>query len=148
MSVINTITTIKEVHREYVLLVKIGNFYYCYGRDAYVVSYLLHYKINVIEKNIYACSFPQTAYNKVISTLEDKKINYITLDKRNNYSVDEKSNNNNLNKYNEIYLKAKEELATKMRIEKIYKYLLDTKDKEIINEMEKLINERRKIQSN
>ena len=58
------------------------------------------------------------------------------------------SNNNNLNKYNEIYLKAKEELATKMRIEKIYKYLLDTKDKEIINEMEKLINERRKIQSN
>lgn len=75
MSVINTITTIKEVHREYVLLVKIGNFYYCYGRDAYVVSYLLRYKINVIEKNIYACSFPQTAYNKVISTLEDKKKN-------------------------------------------------------------------------
>lgn len=149
MSIINTIASIKEVHREYVLLVKIGNFYYCYGRDAYIISYLLHYKINIIEKNMYACSFPQTAYNKVITTLEEKKVNYIVLDRRNNYSVDEKSSNNNLNKYNETYLKAKEELATRMRIEKIYRYLLDnTRDKEIIGEMEKIINERRKVQSN
>lgn len=119
MSILNTIATIKEVHREYVLLVKIGSFYYCYGRDAYVVSYLFHYKINIIEKNTYACSFPQVAYNKVISTLERYEINYIVIDRKNNYSVDEKSNNKNLNKYNEIYVKAKEELVTKMRIEKI-----------------------------
>ena len=119
MSILNTIATIKEVHREYVLLVKIGSFYYCYGRDAYVVSYLFHYKINIIEKNTNACSFPQVAYNKVISTLERYEINYIVIDRKNNYSVDEKSNNKNLNKYNEIYVKAKEELVTKMRIEKI-----------------------------
>ena len=72
MSVINTITTIKEVHREYVLLVKIGNFYYCYGRDAYVVSYLLHYKINVIEKNIYACSFPHV--NCIIKLYKNSQV--------------------------------------------------------------------------
>ena len=125
MGIINMIANIKEVHKEYVLLVKIGSFYYCYGRDAYIVSYLLHYKINIIEKNVYACSFPIVAYNKVISTLEEKKVNYIVLDKRNNYSVDEKSDNKNLNKYYETYVKAKEELVTKVRIEKIYKYLLD-----------------------
>ena len=42
MGIINMIAKIKEVHREYVLLVKIGNFYYCYGKDAYIISYLLY----------------------------------------------------------------------------------------------------------
>ena len=146
MRVINVITSIKEVHREYVLLVKIGNFYYCYGKDAYIISYLFNYKINVIEKNIYSCSFPTIAYNKVISKLEDRKINYLIEDKRDNYSVEEKSNNKNLNNYNDIYIKAREQLVSKARIEKIYKYLLDNfNDKEIISEMEKIIDERRKV---
>ena len=146
MGIVNMITAIKEVHREYIVLVKIGNFYYCYGRDAYVIAYLLHYKINIIEKNIYACSFPIVAYKKVISTLEEKKVNYIVVDRKNNYSVDEKNDNKNLNKYYEIYTKGKEELATRMRIEKIYKFLLDNlKDKKMILEMEKIIHERRKI---
>ena len=42
MGIINMVANIKEVHKEYVLLVKIGSFYYCYGRDAYIISYLLH----------------------------------------------------------------------------------------------------------
>lgn len=93
-------------------------------------------------------SFPKTAYNKVISKLENNKINYIILDKRNNYEEEEKSNNKNLNKYTEFYEKAKKEIAIKIRIEKIQKYLLETKDKETIFQIEKVINERRKIQSN
>lgn len=140
------IANIKEVHSEYVLLIKIGNFYYCYGRDAYIISYLLQYKINVIEKNMLSCSFPNTAYNKVLTKLEQKKINYLVVDKKDNYSVEEKSNNKNLNQYYTIYQKAKEELSTRARIEKIYHYLLENmQDKEIILEMEKIINERRKI---
>lgn len=146
MGIINVITSIKEVHREYVLLVKIGSFYYCYGKDTYILAYLLKYKINIVEKNIYSCSFPKVAYNKVISTLEDKKINYLVLDKKDNYSIEEKSNNKNLNKYKDVYIRAKEELVNKFRIEKIYKYLLENiQDKKIISEMENLINERRKI---
>lgn len=149
MGIINMIAKIKEVHREYVLLVKIGNFYYCYGKDTYIISYLLQYKINVIEKNILSCSFPNTAYSKVLTKLEEKKINYIVVDKKDNYSEEEKSNNKNLNNYNKIYERAKEELGVKARIEKIYKFLLDNiQDKQMILEMEKVINERRKIQSN
>lgn len=93
-------------------------------------------------------SFPKTAYNKVISKLENNKINYTILDKRNNYEEEEKSNNKNLNKYAEFYEKAKNEISLKIRIEKIQKYLLETKDKETIFQIEKVINERRKIQSN
>ena len=36
------------------------------------------------------------------------KINYINVDRRNNYEVDEKSDNKNLNKYDEIFEKAKQ----------------------------------------
>lgn len=146
MGIINIITSIKEVHREYILLVKIGSFYYCYGKDTYILAYLLKYKINIVNKNIYSCSFPKVAYSKVIATLEEKKINFLVIDKKDNYRVEEKSNNKNLNRYKEIYGKAKEELVNKFRIEKIYKYLLDNiEDKVIISEMEKIIDERRKI---
>ena len=145
MGIINIVKNVKEVHKEYVVLVKVGNFYNCYGRDSYVISYLLGYKINILDNNIYNSSFPKSAYSKVLSILEKNKINYIVLDKRNNYDVEEEDNNKNLNKYKEFYEKAKKEIAKKMRIEKIYKYLLMSNDEKIIYEVEKTINERRKI---
>lgn len=145
MGIINIVKNVKEVHKEYVVLVRVGNFYNCYGRDSYIISYLLGYKINILDNNIYNSSFPKSAYNKVLSILEKNKINYIILDKRNNYDVEEEDNNKNLNKYNEFYEKAKKEIAKKMRIEKIYKYLLSCNDEKTIYEVEKTINERRKI---
>ena len=149
MSIINMVKEIKKIYNEYVVLIKIGKFYYCYGRDSYIISYLMKYKINLLQDNTYTCSFPVNAYNKVITTLENNKVNYLILDRRNNYEEDEKSNNNNLNNYTKYYEKAKEEISTRMKIEKIYKYLNENiKDKKIIMEVEKIINERRKIQSN
>ena len=145
MGIINIVKNVKEIHKEYVVLVRVGNFYNCYGRDAYIISYLLNYKISIVEEKIYNCSFPKSAYNKVIAKLEQNKINYIVLDKRNNYEVEEKDNNKNLNRYNETYEIAKKKIATKMRIEKIYKYLLSCNNEETIFEVEKVINERRKI---
>lgn len=145
MGIINIIKNVKQIHKEYVIFIRVGNFFNCYGRDAYIVSDLFGYKINIIEDNIYNCSFPKSAYNKVISKLEQSKINYMILDKRNNYEIDEKDNNNNLNRYNEIYLKAKKEITKKMRIEKIHKYLLSCDDEQIIFMIERIINERRKI---
>ena len=98
MGIINIVKNVKEIHKEYVVLIRVGNFYNCYGRDSYIISFLMGYKISIAENNIYNCSFPKSAYKKVISELEKKRINYIILDKRNNYDVEEKSNNKNLNK--------------------------------------------------
>lgn len=148
MGVINIVENVKKIHKLYVILIRIGNFYNCYGRDAYVISYLLGYKITLLDSNIYTCSFPKSAINKVLSILESNKINYIILDKRNNYDVENKINFKNLNKYEEIYIKAKAKIATRMRIEKIYKYLLSCQNEKLIYEIENIINERRKIQSN
>ena len=146
MGIINIVQNIKQIKKEDIIFVQVGNFYNCYGKDAYIISYLFNYKISIID-DICMVSFPKTAYNKVISKLENIKINYIVLDKRNNYE-EEKNNNKNLNKYAEFYEKARNEIAIKIRIEKIQKYLSKTKDKEKIFEIEKVINERRKIQSN
>lgn len=58
MGIINIVKNVKEIHKEFVVLVRVGNFYNCYGRDSYIISYLLGYKINILDNNIYNSSFP------------------------------------------------------------------------------------------
>lgn len=145
-NIINVVKNVKTICKDYVVLVEIGTFYYCYGKDAFIISYIGKYKIDIIKENIYSSAFPKTAYNKIISKLEENKINYIILDRRNNYAEREKSNNENLNNYEKYYQISKQELAIRMRIEKIKKYLeLNMQDKELITKIERIINERRKI---
>lgn len=148
-NVINIVKNVKQICNNYIVLVEIGTFYYCYGKDAFIISYIGNYKINIIQDNIYSCSFPTVAHNKIISKLEEHKINFIILDRRNNYEEVERSNNKNLNNYEKYYDASKKELASKMRVEKINKYLKENmRDKELIEDIERLINERRKVQSN
>lgn len=146
MGIINIVQNVKKIHENYVVLIHVGNFYYCYGRDCYILSYLFPYKINILKNKIYSCSFPSTVLAKITNQLENKKINYIVLDKRHNYEVDEKQNFKNINTYQKYYEKGKEKYSTKMRIEKIYQYLMENiNDKQLITEVEEKINERRKI---
>lgn len=148
-NIINIVRNVKKVCEDYIVLVEIGSFYYCYGKDTFILAYIGNYKINILQNGIYSCSFPKVAYNKIISSLEGKKINFIILDRRNNYEELEKSNNKNLNSYKRYYDIGKKEFASKMRIERISKYLENNiNDKELIENIERLINERRKVQSN
>lgn len=144
--IIAVVKNVKKVCKDYVVILDIGSFYYCYGKDSIIISYIGKYKINIIQENIYTCSFPKAAYNKVISRLEDKKINYIVLDRRNNYTEEEKSNNKNLNNYQKYYELGKQEMGVRLRIQKIMKYLeKNLDDKELIIDIERIIDERRKI---
>ena len=54
-----------------VILRKNGGFYSAYGDDAYILYYLLNYKI-IGDK----VGFPKSAFNKVINLLEDNHISY------------------------------------------------------------------------
>lgn len=149
MGIINIVKNVKEIHNKYVVLVKVGSFYYCYGKDSYIISQLFKYKINILKDETYSCSFPQNTINKIMAVLENNKINYLILDRRNNYEVIQKSDNRNLNNYDKIYEIGKKEKSKKMRIEKLYLYLLENaNDIELINNVEKVIDERRKIQGN
>lgn len=150
MGIINMIQTIKLVHKLDIILVKIGKFYQVYGKDAYIISYLFGYKLKRVE-NVMVCGFPLSNVNKIISILEDKKINYLIVDRRNNYEVDERLDNKNLNNYTKYFEKAKKYISYKTRIDNINNFLLENIDKEdfkdIIRKMEDVINERGEISS-
>ena len=79
MSTIYMIKNIKELLPEYVVLVKIGTFYEVYNNDSYIISYLFNYKIKTLIDGDKNCGFPTGALNKVLSTLENKSINYIVV---------------------------------------------------------------------
>lgn len=132
MAVITMIREIKKIHPTDVAIIKIGNFYHVYGKDSYIISYLFEYKLKYTPEKIYTCGFPQKALNKVINGLENKKINYIILDRRNNYEVIEKLNNKNLNNYETIYLEAHEYVNFKKRIDNIYSYFVKNINKDDI----------------
>ena len=79
MSVITVIKNIKQIHKEDIVFVKLGKFYYCYGKDAYIISYLFKYKLSLVENRVYSCGFPSQSLNKVLAMLENRKINYVIV---------------------------------------------------------------------
>ncbi len=151
MGIINMVKTIKQVHPNDVVFIKVGNFFHVYGKDSYIISYFFAYKLKKIE-NISSCGFPSNSLNKIIAKLEENKVNYIIVDRRNNYEIDEISDNRNLNNYIKIFKKAKIYVNYKTRIDNINNFMLENIDKEnfkiIIQKMEEVIDERRKISSN
>ena len=73
MSILTMIKNTKQIHSKEIVFIKFGKFYYCYGKDAYIISFFFEYKLNLIENNIYSCGFPSQSLNKIISKLENKK---------------------------------------------------------------------------
>lgn len=146
MSVLTMIRNIKIIHPYEITLIKIGEFYHVYGKDAYILAYLMKYKLNILEEDnekFFTCGFPSKSLAKVEAKLENKKLNYMIADRRDNYKIDEFVDYKNLNCYEKIYTKAYQELQLKMRIDKIYSILLDYMQKEdikkIIVEIEKIL---------
>lgn len=143
MSLENSIRLIREVHPSTVILVRLGKFYQCFGKDAYIVSYIFDYKL---KKDKYvSCGFPLSALNKVKVRLEHEKIDYIVVDKRLDYEVLGKEQFEKENKYEETYAIAKNQYILKERIGKINKYLVDNlSNVEVVNKikaLEKLLYE-------
>lgn len=135
MSILTMVKNIKQIHSKDIVFVKLGKFYYCYGKDSYIISFFFGYKLNLVENTIYSCGFPSQSLNKIISKLENKKINYVIVDRRNNYEIEQKEDFKNLNTYDKYYEKAKEEIGKKLRIEKINTYLLENIDKKDIKKV-------------
>lgn len=88
-------------------------------------------------------------FGKVVSTLEEKKINYLIIEPRNNYDVDEKSDNRNLNTYQKEFTKAYSIEKQKNKINKIKERLelyIEKEDfKEIIKKVEEILDENGEI---
>lgn len=143
------IKAIKKIHPKDVVLFKIGSFYQTYSKDAYIISYLFDYKTKKIQENYSSCGFPSSSLSKNLAKLEEKKINYVIVDKRSNYEDEEKFDNKNLNKYDEIFEKAHKYVVIKNRIDNINNSLINEIDKdqimEKIRKIEDIVYERGKI---
>ena len=133
MGTINIVKTIKKIHENCLVLVKIGTFYHAYSKDAYIMSYLFEYKIKEKE-SVPTCAFPVSSLSKVENILEKAKVNYIVVDKRSNYEEEEKYIDNQENNYEKIFAKAKESVEFMLRIQRVYDTLLHNKDSENIEE--------------
>ena len=98
---------------------KNGTFYNTFDDDCYIFYYLFNYQI----KNN-KVGFPNSALNKVISVLEENKINYEII------GEDRKMNFKNLNGYNRILKLGKE------------KYEKDTNYKDLVEKVKKVSPEK------
>lgn len=125
MGIIEMVKTIKKVESKSIILIEIGKFIYSYGKDAYIISYIFNYKIKILKENnnTYVCAFPRDKLKKIMATLENKKINYLILDRKNNYREDEKYDNKNLNRYDEYLEKSIKYVKRKNQIDEINNYL-------------------------
>lgn len=153
MSVENMINTIKKIHPNYIVLIKIGVFYHAYGKDSYILSYLFGYKKKSFGKSNFTCGFPKSSLGYVQNTLESKKINYILIDRAHQYEVDEKVDFKNKNKYTEIFELAHKNILLQERALNIYNYLIENIEsvnlKSKILKIEEIIqDEERKVCSN
>ena len=138
MGSITIVKKIKLVHSNCMVLVKIGNFYHVFSKDAYIISYLLNYRIKLME-NVPCCAFPVVSLRKVEAILENNKIDYLIVDKRNNYEVEEQQWNKKDNRYERVFKKAYISVSYTIRIQKIYDQLMQEKDKEnIVEKLEKI----------
>lgn len=141
MGISNMVRTMKDVHPNKILLLKVGKFFQTYGKDAYIISFLFNYQIKKVETNINMVGFPEVALNKVLKTLEDNKIDYMLIDRATSYEVVDECSFNSENKYAEFYIKAHKYIARKNRIDAIYANLLNNISDESIKEKIQKIEE-------
>lgn len=72
---------IKEIHPENIVMIKCGNFYKVYGKDAFIISNLFKYSIKE-EQEIVSSGFPVNSIKKVeANTCEDTRRKSELLDK-------------------------------------------------------------------
>ncbi len=49
MGIVGVVSEVKKVHPKDLTIIDIGKFFYAYGKDAYILSYLFGYKLTKIE---------------------------------------------------------------------------------------------------
>lgn len=142
MKVLDLHMTYKELYSNTIIIIKIGNFYETYDKDAIIINQITKYKLKY--KNSITVGFPLISLDKVKSKLEDLHINYIIIEKTDCYKIisKKKFKDNNYIKYEE---EAQKKLIIKTRIDDIYNNLTSYKNEninEILLKIENIIYER------
>ena len=86
----------KNDYKEYILIIKSGNFYISINNDATIMNKIFKYKI-IQTTNLIKIGFPINSLNKVLTELDNKTINYVVID--NEIIEKQKQKNNQYSKY-------------------------------------------------
>lgn len=140
MSMLNMYNEIKTIHPNYVIIIKSGTFFETLNNDSYILSNICNYKIKD-KTNYIECGFPKIVLPKVLSKLEQKKVNYIVLDSSDNYDELERYNHEDLNKYDYYLEKGKREYKRKLTIEEFNNYLIQNVERKFMDKLLSQIGE-------
>lgn len=98
MKTVDKYVNFKSKYKEYVIIIKSGNFYYSFGEDAYILKYFFNYQIRDDK-----VGFPLNAKAKVKSVLNRHDVNVLEIIDDYAYVLETK----NINLYNEKLKDAK-----------------------------------------
>ena len=96
MKTVDKYIKFKEMYKEYVVIIKSGNFYYSFEDDAYILKYFFDYQIR--ENKV---GFPISAKAKVKSVLNRHNVNLIEVIDDYAYILETKNENAYLEKLQE-----------------------------------------------
>jgi len=72
--------TYKVKYKEYIIMMKYGNFYEILGNDALIMNKFFNYKISKLS-NTFKVVFPVSSLDNIISRLNNYMINYLVVDR-------------------------------------------------------------------
>lgn len=88
MKTVDKYVKFKSEYKDYVVIVKSGNFYYSFGEDAFILKYFFGYQIRDDK-----VGFPLNAKAKVKSVLNRHNVNLIEIIDEYAYVLETKNNN-------------------------------------------------------
>ena len=100
------------MNKNYVSLYKSGKFYNAFGVDGLILHHLIGYKFVEYKQSV---DFPESAFGKVKSLLDDVDISYKVYDK--DILIEEKKGNNK--KYNKVLSEALKKYDLEKRLIRI-----------------------------
>lgn len=141
MSYRSVINKVRTIHKDYVIIVMDTGYFKVFNNDTFIFKYLFSYKPY---KN-YVTTNSNKYINYVYHNLEERNINYLSLDKIDNYRVirNKKYNNNTYYKY----LKISKIYTNRInRLNKVKKKINNDIEKELYNNILSNIT-RKKVKS-
>lgn len=118
-------------YKDYIIFIKVGNFYEVFDKDSLILNELFDYKIKKIKDNIKVC-FPASKIQSIIKLIGN--INYIIVDKE----IQKREFDDN--KYNEYKYDINKVILNFIKLERVYNYLTDNVlDTDLLNKIDKII---------
>lgn len=124
MGALDTVRTMRRFYPNNVIFVKVRKVYRVFDNDVYILSYIFNYKVKTEENNINVSDFSEAALNKIVTKLNDMKINYLIIDMHAGNDIFKRADFKEKNKYQNFASKFKDKLHKSSSVS-VYDYLIN-----------------------